>query len=59
MKDPHYQPPFTWIFIGAKGSFTPLHCDVWMTDAWMAQFEGRKVFRFRARSTLPRCELPF
>ena len=44
--DQHFQPPFTWIFIGAKGSFTPLHCDVWMTDAWMAQFEGRKQFRF-------------
>ena len=45
MKDKHFQPPFTWIFIGAKGSFTPLHCDVWMTDAWLAEFEGRKVFR--------------
>ena len=51
-KDPDFQPPFTWIFIGAAGCLTPLHCDIWYTDAWMAQFEGRKRFRFWAPEDL-------
>ena len=41
-----FQPPFTWIFVGPKGSYSPLHRDIWFTCAWMAQFEGRKRFVF-------------
>jgi len=46
VSEPMFQPPFTWIFIGPAGSLTPLHCDIWYTDAWLAQIEGRKQFRF-------------
>ncbi|EKX43168.1 hypothetical protein GUITHDRAFT_73345 [Guillardia theta CCMP2712] len=41
-----FQPPFTWIFIGPQGAFSPLHRDIWYTCAWMAQFQGRKRFLF-------------
>jgi hypothetical protein len=30
------------IFIGPKGSITPLHLDVWGTHAWLTQLVGRK-----------------
>ena len=38
------QPPFEWLFIGPAGSHTRLHVDVWGTDAWLAQLQGRKRF---------------
>ncbi|KAK9851544.1 hypothetical protein WJX84_008054 [Apatococcus fuscideae] len=39
------RPPFTWLFVGPCGVQTPLHVDIWHTDAWLAQLEGRKRFR--------------
>jgi len=41
---PHGQPPFTWLFLGAKGATTQLHVDIWNTDAWLSQFDGSKQF---------------
>ena len=38
------QPPFEWLFVGPVGSHTRLHVDVWGTDAWLAQLQGRKRF---------------
>ncbi|KAK9821692.1 hypothetical protein WJX74_008781 [Apatococcus lobatus] len=40
----HQRPPFTWLFVGPRGAATPLHVDIWHTDAWLAQLEGRKRF---------------
>ena len=50
--DSEFQPPFTWLFIGPKGAFSPLHRDIWFTCAWMAQIEGRKRFIFFPPSDL-------
>ena len=44
--DKNFQPPFTWIFVGPAGAYSPLHRDIWFTCAWMAQFQGRKRFVF-------------
>lgn len=38
------RPPFKWIFIGPAGAYTPLHVDVWHTDAWLCNLHGRKTF---------------
>ena len=38
------QPPFHWLFLGPAGAVTPLHVDVWHTDAWLCNFQGRKRF---------------
>jgi hypothetical protein len=35
----HIRPPLTFIFIGAKGACSKLHCDVWHTSAWLAQLQ--------------------
>ena len=50
--DKEFQPPFTWIFIGPEGAYSPLHRDIWFTCAWMAQIEGRKRFIFFPPSDL-------
>jgi histone arginine demethylase JMJD6 len=50
--DQEFQPPFTWIFIGPKGAYSPLHRDIWFTCAWMAQIVGRKRFIFFPPSDL-------
>jgi len=39
------QPQLTWLFIGPAGAYTPLHRDLWHTDAWIAQLRGRKLVR--------------
>jgi hypothetical protein len=41
---PSRRPPFTWLFLGPAGAETRLHVDVWETDAWLAQLQGRKRF---------------
>jgi histone arginine demethylase JMJD6 len=50
--DKDFQPPFTWIFIGPEGAYSPLHRDIWFTCAWMAQIVGRKRFVFFPPSDL-------
>ena len=44
--DKSLQPPFTWLFLGPQGAYSPLHRDIWFTCAWMAQLQGRKRFVF-------------
>lgn len=39
------RPPFEWLFIGPSGAKTVLHEDIWGTDAWLAQLQGRKHFQ--------------
>jgi len=39
------RPPFEWLFIGPAGAKTTLHEDIWGTDAWLAQLQGRKHFQ--------------
>lgn len=39
------RPPFEWLFIGPAGAKTVLHEDIWGTDAWLAQLQGRKHFQ--------------
>lgn len=39
-----WRPPFTWAFLGGKGVRTPLHVDIWHTDAWLTSLEGEKKF---------------
>ena len=41
---PEWRPPFTWAFLGAKGTRTKLHVDVWHTDAWLTVLQGSKRF---------------
>ena len=50
--DQNFQPPFTWIFIGPEGAYSPLHRDIWFTCAWMAQIQGKKRFLFFPPSDL-------
>jgi hypothetical protein len=38
------RPPFHWLFLGPRGSCTPLHIDPSLTHAWLAQIHGRKRF---------------
>jgi len=37
-----YVDHFSWLFIGPRGTFTPLHVDLFRTHAWLAQIRGRK-----------------
>lgn len=39
-----YLRGFSWIFIGPKGTLSPLHVDLFGTHAWLAQLQGRKHF---------------
>jgi len=39
-----WRPPFHWIFLGPRGSCTPMHIDPTLTHAWLAQIQGRKRF---------------
>ena len=39
------RPELTWLFVGPAGAYTPLHRDLWHTDAWIAQLRGRKLVR--------------
>lgn len=39
------RPPLIWLFVGPGGTYTPLHKDLWNTDAWIAQIRGRKLCR--------------
>jgi Cupin-like domain len=39
-----YFDNFSWLFIGPKGTVSPLHVDLFGTHAWLAQLEGRKHF---------------
>ncbi|WP_298733931.1 cupin-like domain-containing protein [uncultured Chitinophaga sp.] len=36
----------SWLFIGAAGSFSGLHTDVWNTSAWNAVVTGKKLWLF-------------
>jgi hypothetical protein len=38
------RPPFTWLFMGPKGTVSKLHVDIWYTDAWLCNLQGRKKF---------------
>lgn len=46
------QPPFTWLFIGPQGTRSPLHMDVWYTDTWVAQLDGKKSWKLFPPSEL-------
>jgi len=37
-----YNDNFSWIFIGPRGTWSPLHIDLYATHAWLAQITGRK-----------------
>ena len=39
-----YFDNFSWLFIGPKGTLSPLHVDLFGTHAWLAQVHGRKHF---------------
>lgn len=39
-------PDLSWIFIGAKGTMSGLHLDIWDTSAWNAVISGKKVWLF-------------
>mmetsp|Transcript_1925 Transcript_1925/g.3574 ORF Transcript_1925/g.3574 Transcript_1925/m.3574 type:complete len:344 (-) Transcript_1925:328-1359(-) len=38
------RPPFTWLFMGPTGIQSKLHVDIWYTDAWLCNLQGRKRF---------------
>jgi hypothetical protein len=37
-----YRRVFGYLFVGPKGTVTPLHVDIYMTHAWLTQIVGRK-----------------
>lgn len=37
-----YNDGFSWVFIGPRGTWSPLHIDLFGTHAWLAQITGRK-----------------
>ncbi len=39
-------PKFSWIFIGPRNSFSHLHLDVFLTNAWNILIEGSKLWLF-------------
>jgi hypothetical protein len=39
-----YFDNFSWLFIGPKGTFSPLHTDLFGTHAWLSQIHGQKHF---------------
>ena len=43
--DADERPALIWLFVGPKGTYTPLHRDLWHTDAWIAQLRGKKLVR--------------
>jgi hypothetical protein len=34
----------SWLYVGAGGTYTGLHTDIWNTDAWNYLFSGRKLW---------------
>ncbi|MFB0494836.1 histone arginine demethylase JMJD6 [Mucilaginibacter sp. OAE612] len=36
----------SWLYIGAKGTFSRLHLDIWNTSAWNAVISGAKLWLF-------------
>lgn len=36
----------SWLYIGAKGTFSRLHLDIWNTSAWNALISGAKLWLF-------------
>ncbi|MEL7003293.1 MAG: cupin-like domain-containing protein [Bacteroidota bacterium] len=39
-------PKFRWLYIGPKYSYSKLHLDILLTNAWNIIFEGRKLWLF-------------
>lgn len=37
-----YFDNFSWVFVGPRGTISPLHIDLFGTHAWLAQIAGRK-----------------
>jgi len=56
------KPPFSWLFIGPEGSFTPVHGDavasklfsggILFVDAWTHEVQGSKLFRLWPQQAL-------
>lgn len=44
---------FSWIYIGGKGTRSPLHLDVWNTSAWNYLISGHKLWLFYDISQYP------
>lgn len=40
------RPNYKWIYIGPNKSFSKLHIDIFMTNAWNVLFEGKKLWFF-------------
>jgi hypothetical protein len=40
------KPRLKWLYIGPKGSGSPLHTDIWDTSAWNGVFVGKKLWHF-------------
>jgi hypothetical protein len=48
-----YFDNFSWVFIGPKGTISPLHADLFGTHAWLAQITGRKRVTLFSPSDAP------
>lgn len=53
---PDMVPPFQWLFFGPRGTESKLHVDVWETDAWLGNLEGKKLFTLYHPSMRPYIE---
>lgn len=42
----HRKHHLSWIYIGAKRTFSNLHLDIWNTSAWNCLIKGRKLWLF-------------
>lgn len=36
----------SWVYIGAKGTYSALHLDIWKTSAWNCLISGKKLWLF-------------
>jgi histone arginine demethylase JMJD6 len=47
------RPCWRWMFIGGRGTGTPLHVDTWLTSAWNGVVCGRKKWLFYSPDQRP------
>ena len=45
LNSPNY-PAWSWLYLGPKGSMSPLHVDIFESSAWNCVLEGRKLWLF-------------
>lgn len=42
----------SWIYVGAKGTFSEMHLDIWNSSAWNALISGKKLWVFYTKKQI-------